>query len=210
MRLGTRVTLLTTSCIGAVGLAIGGVWLVSDETLRTKQDELVTAQAVSIGKTTASQVAATRAAYSSDIVAALKPAGIEFSRAPEKGQAPLPAVFMSHISKLLEQGDKREDVSFVLRSGWNINERQGITATGAASASRAVTESAAAGCEITRNMVYVDRVLRETAEGAKKSAAAGNGFTQLAGNLTGLVEQYKVDAETTEREPETDLVGAAN
>jgi methyl-accepting chemotaxis protein len=126
MRLGTRVTLLATSCIGSVGLAIGGVWWVSDNELRQKQDELVTAQAVSIGRTTAAQVAATRSAYSSDIVAALKPEGIEFSQAPQKGQAPLPAVFMSHISKLLEQGDKREDVTFVLRSGWNINQRQGI------------------------------------------------------------------------------------
>jgi hypothetical protein len=95
--------------------------------MRRGQDELVTRQAVAVGKTVAAQVASARARYSKEIVAQLKPKGVAFSAQPGVGEAPLPATFLTHISEQLKSSGGEDGVSFVLRSGWDINSKQGIT-----------------------------------------------------------------------------------
>lgn len=127
MNLGTRITCFTIGCIAALGVAISAVWCFSEQALVAQQEELVTAQAVSTGETIARQVAATRSVYTRYIVQRLKPEGLAFSADPQTGEAPLPAVFVGHISDKLQERSTDNSANFNLRSGWNINPDQGIT-----------------------------------------------------------------------------------
>jgi len=126
MKIKTQISLLTVGCVTFLGVAIGLVWLRADQRIREMQDQLVTNQAVRIGKTIAQQVAATRATYSRDIVAQLKPQGVTFSQTPADGEAPLPAVFIGHVSARMKEEAGEDAASFVLRSAWNVNPEQGL------------------------------------------------------------------------------------
>ncbi len=125
MNIRSRIVLFSVLSVAALGLVIGVVWHRADRDLQEQQLKLVRQQAVAVGETIAAQVAATRAVYTEHIVKELKPHGIKFASNPAVGEAPLPAVFMTHVSeKLASQGSGH--ASFVLRSGWNINPEQGI------------------------------------------------------------------------------------
>ena len=126
MRIGTSVAVLATGCVVLLGATTMIVWRHSEQTLTTKQNELVTKQATAMGVGVAAQVAATRAVYAKQIVGGLKPHGTVFAVNPGEGEAPLPAVFINGVSKALAAKGGKDSVSFVLRSGWNINRKQGI------------------------------------------------------------------------------------
>ncbi|PHR95412.1 MAG: hypothetical protein COA78_30175 [Blastopirellula sp.] len=126
MKIRTQIILASLSSVAVLGIVIGTVWYNANASLQKQQSELVISQAVAIGTNTAKQVAATRSVYAKHIVGSLKPNGIKFNQQPESGEAPLPAVFMGHISEKLNSGDDKDAASFVLRSDWNINPKQGI------------------------------------------------------------------------------------
>ncbi|MBC8356442.1 MAG: DUF3365 domain-containing protein [Planctomycetes bacterium] len=127
MTIGRQITALAVGCILFLGVCIAAVWLRAEGKLQEKQQELVVSQALAIGTTTSQQVAATRAEYAKHIVGQLKPHGVKFSQNPQAGEAPLPAVFMGHVSQRLQDTSGDDGVTFVLRSEWNINPKQGLT-----------------------------------------------------------------------------------
>lgn len=126
MKIRTQVTLFSVAGVLLVGGAVIGVWSLAQKTLREQQQLLVQSQAVAIGANTAEMIAATRSVYTGELVAKLKPHGVDFKQTPAAGEAPLPAVFVAGIAKQLQASAGEDGVQFVLRSGWNINREQGM------------------------------------------------------------------------------------
>ncbi len=126
MQIKTQAAVYSFLTVAALGAAVSAVWYSTNKAMSAQQDELVTSQAVAIGVNTSEQVAATRSVYTGSVVGSLKPHGVAFNRAPESGQAPLPAVLISRIAQHLKTAGGNNSVSFALRSGWNINGEQGI------------------------------------------------------------------------------------
>lgn len=127
MKIRTQVTILGLSGVAVLGTSTLLLWNRAERELKAKQDKLVIDQAASVGVSVAAQVAATRGIYTKQIVEKLKPHGVDFTRAPQDGEGPLPAVFMSAVSEKLASSAGENGTTFSLRSGWNINANQGIT-----------------------------------------------------------------------------------
>lgn len=126
VKIRTQVTLFSVAGVLLVGGLVIGVWTLAQRTLREQQQLLVDSQAVAIGANTAEMIAATRSVYTNQLVGKLKPHGIAFKQTPGAGEAPLPAVFVAGISQQIQENAGEHGVLFALRSGWNINEKQGI------------------------------------------------------------------------------------
>ncbi len=127
MKIRTQITILALSGVAVLGTSTLVLWNRADRELKAKQDKLVIDQAANVGTSVAAQVAATRGIYTKQIVEKLKPHGVDFTRAPQDGEGPLPAVFMGAVSEKLAASAGENGTTFVLRSGWNINAKQGIS-----------------------------------------------------------------------------------